>query len=291
MMLGAVFAISSSLASALSMVSVRRGLSQSNFLSVTLIITLMGNIIFIISWSIALLLVGGIFDLLGALIFILSGLISPGIFRLLYYKGMEAVGASFTASIVAMHPMFSTVLAVLLLAEGPTPWTLVGVVCIVLGAVVIQNSIHGGSVSKGLKSTSLLPFFAAVVLGVSYVVKKVGSSLYNDPLAAVALGNFAALLLYIPLGTSSTIREHVSLDRKNLGLFWKGGLAACAAFLFSFYALQYGDVTVVVPLIQTEPLFILLLTPFYLKGLETLSVKLIAGALSIVLGVTLIALF
>jgi drug/metabolite transporter (DMT)-like permease len=55
-----------------------------------------------------------------------------------------------------------------------------------------------------------------------------------------------------------------------------------------FYALRYGDVSTVTPLIQVEPLFIFLLIHYYLKGMEKISLRLVAGSVAIILGAILV---
>jgi uncharacterized membrane protein len=53
-------------------------------------------------------------------------------------------------------------------------------------------------------------------------------------------------------------------------------------------ALNMGTVSVVTPLYGTAPIFVLLLAPFFLRNVETLSLRVVVGTLLIVLGVYLI---
>lgn len=287
MVLGSVLAVLTALVWSVSMVSIRRGLDRSNFLSVTIVVTLIGNLLF---WPLAFLLSRSSFNVLGASIFVLAGLLTPGLVRLIYFKGMEEVGVSMNASIFAMYPLFSTFFSIILLGEHPTILMLLGVACTVFGAVMIERGTHRNK-AKGTWKKLLLPFSAAIVNGAVYVIKKIGLTLYDEPVMGVALGYLAALSLYaVLLRSSSSIRNRISIDKRNFSLFWKGGLGMSIGWLLSFYAIRYGDVMAVVPLIQCEPLFIFLLTYFYLKGVETVSIKQIIGVISIILGVILVAL-
>ena len=56
--------------------------------------------------------------------------------------------------------------------------------------------------------------------------------------------------------------------------------------LCSFYALKYGDVSIVAPITNTEPLFILLFTHLFLKKLEKVSILLLMGTVMIVTGIS-----
>ena len=53
-------------------------------------------------------------------------------------------------------------------------------------------------------------------------------------------------------------------------------------------ALGYGAVSVVLPLTAAAPLFVLLFTPLFLRGVEVLTARVAVGTVLIVLGVYLI---
>jgi drug/metabolite transporter (DMT)-like permease len=120
----------------------------------------------------------------------------------------------------------------------------------------------------------------------------VGLNVYPEPVTGVALAFLTALLLYtVMFSLSPKIRRVTPINVHTFKLFWKAGVCNAIGWLFMFYAIQYGDVTVVTPLLQIQPLFILIFTYFYLKKLETLSKQLVLGTVIIVLGVILITAF
>ena len=112
-MIGVVLALLSAMAFGFSQILVRRKLDESNFVFISLAITLMGNIIL---WPLALIFTNlETINFEGVLFFIVAGLLAPAIVRLIYFKGMEAVGVSANASVFATYPMYSSILAVLIL--------------------------------------------------------------------------------------------------------------------------------------------------------------------------------
>ena len=114
-MIGIFFALFAALAYSLSVVLVRKRLDASNFFSVALVLTVTGNIIL---WPLALLFTNlKTINFEGALFFVIAGMLAPGITRLLYYKGMEVVGVSVTASIFSTYPVYSSLFAGFLLGE------------------------------------------------------------------------------------------------------------------------------------------------------------------------------
>jgi hypothetical protein len=51
------------------------------------------------------------------LLFALSGVLTPGFVRLLYYQGMKKLGAPVNSSLFAVYPLYTSLLAVLFLSE------------------------------------------------------------------------------------------------------------------------------------------------------------------------------
>jgi drug/metabolite transporter (DMT)-like permease len=65
------------------------------------------------------------------LLFVAVGLFVPGVTRVLSFRGIRTMGSSVTSTIVNTTPMFSTLLAILVLGERPGP--LVWGVCLTVG--------------------------------------------------------------------------------------------------------------------------------------------------------------
>jgi drug/metabolite transporter (DMT)-like permease len=199
---------------------------------------------------------------------------------------MEGVGASVNASIFASYPIFSSLIAVFLLNEELRIGLWIGIVCVVLGAVMVERAMYGGVGFRGRVRELIYPFLAAILSGFSYVVRKEGLNLCDAPIMGVAIGYAASLILYLPI----MFMNPTLLNRNSFKLFWKPGVGLCIGYLLSFYALRYGDVSTVTPLIQVEPLFIFILIHHYLKGVEKISLRLVAGAVTIILGAILVVL-
>jgi uncharacterized membrane protein len=66
------------------------------------------------------------------------------------------------------------------------------------------------------------------------------------------------------------------------------GLTENAGVFMNVLALGLGTVSVVTPLYGTAPIFVLFLAPFFLRDVETFSVRVVVGTVLIVLGVYLI---
>ena len=272
-------------------VLVRRGLEESNFLSATLTVTLIGTIVFCIV-SLLLVPLTGV-NSIGIVFFALAGLFAPGFAMLTHLKGVEMLGASMNASIFAAYPLFSSLLAVFMLGELPSLGILAGMICIIFGVVLIERNLYGTPVksAKPTRTALAFPLSAALLLGFGYVLKKMGLNAYNEPILGVAVTYLSSMSLYTLLSAlSTTVRRSMSVSRQSLQLFWKPGLILCAGHLCD-YALRYGDVSLVAPLMNIEPFFVFIFAYILLRELEKITHKLVIGTLIIVAGVSLITIF
>ena len=289
LMIGIVLALLSAVASGISVVLVRRNSASSTAFNVSLVITMVGMAIL---WPLAIGLTNfAEITFAGFAFFALSGILSPGIIRLLYYQGLRKLGASVNSSIYAAYPLYSALLAVLILNETMSSLNVVGIFLILGGIVVADLSIsshngHGGASWRNL----MFPILAGITFGVSHIIRKYALNLSDTPVLGVSI---AYAFSFIPFGlmliSSGTARKSLSL-KQNVRWFWAAGIGQAAAWLLAFYAFSVEQVTIVTPLISIEPLFVVCFSFLFLKELEPVSPKLLISIALTVLGVTLVTL-
>lgn len=282
-----VLALVSALAFGLSVVLIRKRLDESNPFSVTLVVAVTGNVIF---WPLALLFTNlATISLKGILFFAIAGMLAPGITMLLYFKGMESVGVSVSASIFATYPVYSSIFAVLFLGEVLAPENWIGLMCIVVGVVTIEKSLGkaGSEPRPASRKGLVLPLLASLTNASSFIVRKHGLTIYNEPLIGVAIGCSSSFILCLPLSISYA-EPGSTFSGKDFRLFWKAGVCMSVGWVSTYYALCHGNVSIITSLIQTQPLFVLLFAYLHVKELEHLSFKLVMNALLIVIGVMLL---
>ncbi len=289
-MIGIALALLASVAYASAAVLTRRRIDDSRILAIALTVTVVGNFML---WPIAFLVSNlQTVNLQALAFFAIAGMLAPGLTRLLFYKGIKSLGVSITASIFAIYPIFSSLLAVVLLEETLYPINWIGITSIVLGVILIERS-SGKSNPEGegfSRKNLVFPIFASLLTATSQIVRKQGLIIHNEPSLGVAIGYAFSLLMYtLFLTFSDSSRRSISL-KNSFRLFWKPGVALSIAWIFTFYALSIERVSVVTPLVQTEPLFVVFLSFLYLKELERTSTRLIVSAILVVLGVVLVGL-
>jgi drug/metabolite transporter (DMT)-like permease len=286
-MMGIVLALLASFAYSLSAILIRMKLDESDYLSATVIVIVTGNLVL---WPPALIFTNlKTMNLQSFLLFIIAGILAPGITRILYNKGIETLGVALNASIFATYPIYSTILAVLLLDEILIPQNWIGLIFIVVGVIIIERDLDKYEVRVKVSRRSLFfPLFATLTIASSQILRKYGLSISNEPLLGVAVGYSSALLLYLPILVFSN--NFQCFFRKGFKLFWKAGVCLALGWLLSFYALSFERVSIVIPLIQMEPLFVLLLTYLYLKKLECITLRTVISTFLIFIGAMLVSM-
>jgi len=217
-------------------------------------------------------------------LFTLAGLIGTIGGRLLRFVSIERVGASITAALTNLNPLISSILAILLLGEHVTAPILAGTVVIVVGTVLLSV----GGLHFGVRPAQLaLPVLSAACFGVVAILRKVGLS-EMSALAGSAVNVTAAFVAYTAFLLASGQRAAMASRGRSLAHFVAAGITENAGVFLNVVALGLGTVSVVAPLYSSAPIFVLFLSFFFLRGIEALSGRVIAGTLLIVGGVYLI---
>ncbi len=286
-MIGIVLALLSAATSALSVVLVRKHSDQSNTFNISLIITLVGILML---FPLAIILTDfSTANLTSILIFGISGILTPGFVRLLYYEGMKKLGTPVNSSLFAVYPIYTALLAVLFLNEILFPQNWIGILLVLLGGILVEyNSREINIQGRYTRAVNLLlPIFGGLALGAGSILRKFALDLFNAPVLGVAIAYAFSLIPFIVLAFSQSNPRKTSL-RTDLRLFWLAGIGQAVTWMLGFYALSYNDVSVITPLLSTEPIFVALFAFLYLRKIEKISTKLAASIILAVIGIVLV---
>jgi len=267
---------------AISIICARRGLQYSNPITVTLVSVTLQSIVL---WAIVLAITGipPVSTTFVVLAFIV-GLLMP-LVRLLSYTGIAKIGAARGASLRSTHPLFSTLIALSILGESATLWVLAGILLIVAGITLI--SWQRDKTRTPIRWWDALYSIAAAILAaVVHNITRV--SLQNDSYPIL----FAAIVGLVSLTTTTTllklgqVPETPSWNRRSLGAFLATAALENLGFLTFALALSLGPVVLVTPMIATQPMWVLLFTVVFLRNIELVRLRTLAGS-GTVLGGTL----
>ena len=282
MSLVAVLALAAALLSAVATILVRQGLRGSDPYTGAWINMIVGAI----GLWIVVLVTGGVGQVStrSLLLFAAAGLIGTIGGRVARFLAIGKVGATVTAAAGSVTPLIASFLAILLLGERVTLQILAGTAVIVIGTVLLSTSGE----RLGFRPWQIvLPLASATCFGVVAIIRKVG---LNDmgPVLGTCINLTAALVAFSALMLASGHRGIYACRGRELLCFVCAGLAENAGVFLTILALTFGAVSVVMPLAATMPIFVLLLSLLFLKGVEVLTARVVVGTMLIVLGVCLI---
>jgi uncharacterized membrane protein len=132
-----------------------------------------------------------------------------------------------------------------------------------------------------------LPILSAACFGVVAILRKLGLS-GTSAIMGSAVNASTALVAFSAFLVASGNAGAMMCRGRSLGYFVAAGIAENTSVFLTVVALGLGTVSVVTPLTATAPIFVLFLSLAFLRGIERLTVRVVAGTVLIVLGVYLI---
>ena len=224
----------------------------------------------------------------GNLIFVAVGLFVPGVTRVLSFRGIRAMGSSITSTIVNTTPMFSTVLAILILGERPSALVLAGVLLTVGGLITVS---WGGAHTSYSKVELVFPFLCALLFSMKDISVRWGlGGGAGQPILAAAIAAVTSTA-EIFLITRFVQGEKFALPPLPvLRWFVWSGIFTGGSFLFMYVAFSMERVSIVAPLVNSYTIFVTILTPFMARHIESITPRKLAGAALVVAGIFAVAL-
>jgi uncharacterized membrane protein len=277
-----VLALVAAFSSAGATIFIRQGLRGSNAYAALWINVAVGTL----GLWVTVYLTGGVghVSATGVAFFVLAGLIGTIGGRLLRFVAIEQVGASIAAALTNLNPLVSTALAILLLGERVTVPIVAGTVVIAAGTVLLST----GGRRVGVRPRQLiLPVLSATCFGVVAILRKLGLSQVGA-VAGSAINVSTALIAFTAFLLAFGHRRVIRCRGRNLAHFVAAGIAENTGVFLNVVALSMGTVSIVAPLYGAAPIFVLFLSFFFLRGIESLSGPVVVGTLLIVAGVYLI---
>jgi uncharacterized membrane protein len=127
-----------------------------------------------------------------------------------------------------------------------------------------------------------------MAFGGSSILRKAGLDFVDSPVLAAAVTAGTASVFSFALLQIRGGKEAFKLTRRSAAWLFTAGFINTAATLSVFYALSYGQVVIVEPLVSSNPVMTLLLAAIFLRDVEVLSVRVIMGGLLAVIGTILV---
>jgi drug/metabolite transporter (DMT)-like permease len=254
-------------------------------------------------------------------LFAVSGLFAPAISRAAALAGVHALGPSISVPIQqGLRPMIVVPAAALVLGEefGPLRW--IGVAAIVAGGWYLSRDPNRGvprveadvfakshaglpieapdptptpvrttSTPLGLRPGVVYPVAAAIGYATSDLFVKVGLEGASDPAYGAMVSIGTGFAIWVAAHAFPSMRRRFRLGR-GVGWLALSGVLMGTAILLLFNAFERGDVSLVAPVVATQPLFVFLLSALLLRHLERREPSTLIAGIVVVLGTMLVSL-
>lgn len=275
-----ILALITSVLYASALVSARAGMRYSTPTTATLVSILMQNGIL---WT-AVFATGGVHAVppVGVALFTVVGIFQLGV-RLFAYTGVEKIGASRSSALQSVSPLISASIAILVLGEPTSTLIMLGTILVVAGIVLVSWRPERQAASFR-RWHLLLPIGAACLTGMNHPIRRYVLTMANEPLffsALMGLVSFAGFLIYLALSPSS---QRLVWNRQALWPFLTTGLSETLSILCIITAISLGRVVIVAPIAASYPVWSLIFAAWFLRDVEAINLKVIAGIVSVVAG-------
>ncbi|MBS7530861.1 DMT family transporter [Hazenella sp. IB182353] len=288
--MGIIFAILSACTFAVNNVMIKKGIKQDANGDNGLFITVLMNVILLGLLCIVNILLRGWnpqFSWKAFIFFALAGLCTTGVGRLTLFSSISYIGPSKASAIRNTTPIFTTMFALLFLAEEVTLIPAIGM-ALLLGGILNEGFRLSNSTTAKHQQTQFsssmdskryqnigfgFALFAAFIFGVGQGIRKQGLIEMDDAFFGVwvgALASFIFVLLY-----QSARRELITNIKNNFTVvnpyFMIAGVLTSLGPLFFFLAAQTMQVTYVSVIAAAEPLITVFISTVIFSGLESIS--------------------
>ena len=237
--------------------------------------------------AVAALIQGGV-TVDGALPFLLVGAIAPGLSQVFIMLGIRDAGSARASLVFGSAPLFAVALAVGVFGERPGPEIVLGAMLVVGGGLVLAAEGHRPA---HVRTIGLV--FAGVGAALFALRDNIVRHLSLDTdvpsmtAGAVMLASGIAVTAVFALAR----RESIRTGPRVIARWLVPGALVGLSYVALFEAFYRGTVSVVTPIVATESLFGVAFSALLLRRSERVTGRLAAGALLVVAGGVLIAVF
>jgi len=218
--------------------------------------------------------------------YVISGCMQPLFARALFYEGITRIGVARAGPLRGIEPLFAAGIALIVFDEEPGSRVYVGTVLIVASLWLISGKQEHDK--RWRYFDALLPIGAALISAISQTLRKQALQIIPDPFIAVAMVTTVSLFCLLVFVFTTGRAQQLRMNRSSFQYFLGAALVASAAQIANFVALGRGQISVIIPLLNTTPLFTVFFSALFLRKVETVNRRIICGAVMMVGGVVLI---
>jgi uncharacterized membrane protein len=220
-------------------------------------------------------------------LFVFDGLLAM-VGAAILFVSVHRLGPAIAYPIKNAAPLPALLLAVLFLGEQPGLPVVLGALLTAAGVIALSLQPVKGGIPW--KLDTLISVLSAFIFALDNIIRRVALQEVNTPLVGLFVAVLVAFVCALGWDATAPSPSLLKIKPRAALFFGAAGLCQGIGLVGLYIALQIGLVSVVVPLYNLSPLFVLVLSWLFLKGVEKITGRILVGTLAIVSGVILIGL-
>jgi drug/metabolite transporter (DMT)-like permease len=228
--------------------------------------------------------------------FALSGVVGIYLGRRMLLDAVHILGPARASVLHTASPVVTLIAAWFLVGEhlGLYEFLLMALVMAGLLATQVQPARISPALSgdrAAFRHAVVLSLLTVVGFGVGNAIRGVAIRDWNEAALGAVLGSGAALLCQLATGSRiGVILQGLRQgDRRAIGLYAASGVATVSGTMFSAMAMHRIEIAIATVVTYTTPLVVFPVSAFLYRNREALSVRTVAGAAMVLLGIVLLA--
>jgi transporter family protein len=223
------------------------------------------------------------------MIFLLLSGLATGASWICYFKALSMGDVNKVVPIDKSSTILSVLLAIICFGETEQlALKLIGTAILAVGIFMMVEKKQNGP-KEERRSWMIYAVLSALFAALTSILAKIGISGVESNLGTAIRTGVVLVMAWVIVFVKGKQRQIKTLDKKELVFIALSGIATGASWLFYYYAIQNGIVSVVVPIDKLSIVFTVAFSYFVFK--EKLSHKAFAGLLLMVIGTLLMVVF
>ena len=225
-----------------------------------------------------------------ALVFLILSGLATGASWMCYFKALSVGDINKVVPIDKSSTVLTVLLAIICFGETSNLWMKLLATAILAAGIFLMVEKKKREESKQESKTWMIyAVLAAVFAALTSILAKVGISGVESNLGTAIRTGVVLVMAWVIVFLRGKQKQIKSLDKKELTFIGLSGIATGASWLCYYYAIQEGDVSVVVPIDKLSIVVTVIFSYFVFK--EKLSKKAFLGLCLMVVGTLLMVFF
>ena len=225
-----------------------------------------------------------------ALVFLILSGLATGASWMCYFKALSVGDVNKVVPIDKSSTVLTVLLAIICFGETSNLWMKLLATAILAAGIFLMVEKKKREESKQESKTWMIyAVLAAVFAALTSILAKVGISGVESNFGTAIRTGVVLVMAWVIVFLRGKQKQIKSLDKKELTFIGLSGIATGASWLCYYYAIQEGDVSVVVPIDKLSIVVTVIFSYFVFK--EKLSKKAFLGLCLMVVGTLLMVFF